>query len=344
MIKKYLKLVIMILLIFSIQNSYASASKLGTAGAVELLIPMGAYNVGMSGANISNISGTDAIYWNPAGLANSDKAQVSFSYLNYFADMKVSYFAAAADVGKIGTIGISLQSLNIGGIDVTTVDMPEGTGQTINPDYLTVGVTYSKKFSDRILFGTNVKMISENIGNMSAKAVAFDFGLQYVTPFGISFGIVMKNYGNEIKFDGTEIEFNSDIPFSNPNGTTRKTKLDMATHELPTSLNMGLAYDLKFGENNLIRAAGSYSNNSYELDQIKVGGEFGFNDMIFVRSGYFMNLFPEDYEGEDESQFGLSFGFGIKINFGNNKLVFNYANRPMELFSSNQYFSMGLIF
>ena len=34
--------------------------------------------------------------------------------------------------------------------------------------------------TDKIHFGTNVKLISEKIGEVSATGFAFDFGLEYV--------------------------------------------------------------------------------------------------------------------------------------------------------------------
>ncbi|MDD5765400.1 MAG: PorV/PorQ family protein [Candidatus Marinimicrobia bacterium] len=339
--KRYLMIGLLILLIISSQSVFASAPKLGTAGASELLIPMGAKNVAVGGSNIANVSGTDAIYWNPAGLAMVKTGAASFTQMSYFADMKVSYLAAAVNAQRIGTFGVSLQILSIGDIPVTTDLMPEGTGEVLSPDYLTLGVTYAKRFTDRILFGTNAKLISEKIGTMSASAAAFDFGLQYVSPWGIAFGVTMKNIGSSIKFDGTGIEFDSPITYADPSATTRKTKLDMASHELPTSMNLGLAYTYDLASLGKVNFTGSYNNNSFEIDHVNFGAEYGFNNMLFVRAGYTKVLYPDDWEYDTTSQFGLSFGLGLNLKLAGSNIAFDYANRPMELFDANQYFAVS---
>jgi len=329
-----------------LQIALASAPKVGTNGATELLIPMGAINVALGGANIANISGTNAIYWNPAGLAISKGAEATFSYLNYFAGMKVSYMAGGAPLGRFGVVGVSLQVLDIGEIPVTTIEAPEGTGEIIEPNYLTIGATYSRAFTDRISFGVNTKLISEKIGSMDATAVGFDLGLQYVSPWGIAFGVVMRNIGSKITFDGTGIEFDSVIPYSKQAATTRKTRLDMASSQLPTSLGLGLAYIYKMNDLFKINLLGSYTNNSFTTNQASAGVEATLMDMFILRGGYQMTLFPEDYPelAKEDNQYGISLGGGCHLKVGNNKLMMDYAYRPMKTFDANQYFSIGIAF
>lgn len=343
----YFKLGVLLIIMFvCIQTVFAGGRKLGTAGAPELLIPMGARSVGMAGANIANVYKTEAIYWNPAGLSRLENAEATFTYMTYFADMNISYLTAGFKAGNLGVLGISLQAMDIGEIHVTTLEVPEGTGEVIKPSYITVGLTYSKLLTNRITFGVNTKLISEKIGNMSASAVAWDFGLQYHSDMNIDFGVVLRNLGSKIKFDGTGIEYNSDIPLANPNATTRKTKLDMASHELPTSLNIGLAYRYNFSEIHKTNITGQYLNSSYSFDQIVTGIEYSYNDIFFLRGGYNIPFFPEEYssESKDDYQYGMHFGAGMQVNIGGNLIKIDYAYRDMTLFDANNYFTLGLEF
>jgi len=341
--KKFMIFSLLFLTVIFTQTVQASAPKVGTAAGTELQIPMGARNVALGGSNVSSVSGTDALYWNPAGLALIQTAQASFTQTSYFADMKVSYLAAGAKVGNLGVLGLSLQILNIGDIKVTTIEVPEGTGEIIQPNYLTISGSFAKRFTDRINFGTNFKVVSEKIGNMSATGMAFDFGLQYLSPWDISFGVSMKNIGSKMKFDGTGIEFDADIPYVSPSGTTRKTALDLASNQLPASLSLGVGYQKKFGASQQVNLTGAYSNNSFAIDQINVGAEYAFRNMIFARCGYAMSLLPSDYPEniEDETAFGITAGFGLHLPVGGTKLMFDYAYRPMLHFDANQYFSIG---
>jgi hypothetical protein len=345
-LKYFLVGMLIICMFVSTQDVFAGGRKLGTAGAVELLIPMGAQSVGMGGANLANVSNTEAIYWNPAGLAKLTKAEATFSYMTYFADMSVSYVTAGFNAGRIGNFGLTLQSFDVGEIDVTTIDSPEGTGEIIKPDYMTITASYGKLLTDRIMFGANTKSVSERIGSMSASAVAFDFGLQYRSDHNIDFGVTLRNLGSRIQFSGTGIEFDSAIPFANPNATTRKTQLDMGRHELPTSLNIGLAYRYNLNEEQKLNVTGIFANNGYALDQIIGGIEYSYRDFVFLRGGYDAPMFPSDYpeDAKDDYQYGLHFGAGVVLNVGGSVVKFNYAYRDMQLFDANNYFTIGFEF
>src|SRR5438128_2487144 len=71
--------------------------KAGTAAASELLIPVGAQSVALGGSEMASVSGIEVIYWNPAGLARSEKgANAMFSHMSYIADIGVEYFAVSS--------------------------------------------------------------------------------------------------------------------------------------------------------------------------------------------------------------------------------------------------------
>jgi len=341
--KKYILIGILTLLLICTQM-FGSAPKMGTNGATELLIPMGALSTALGGSNIACVSGTEAIYWNPAGLSNMKNGEASFSYMNYFANMNVTYLAAGFNVGSFGVIGVSAQVLDIGEIKVTTWDSPDGTGEIISPNYLTASLTYSKRFTDRILFGTNAKVISERVGTMNASAVAMDVGLQYLTPFGVGFGVTLRNFGTEMQFSGEAIEFDSEIPGAGPNSTSRKTKLDMASAELPTSMNIGLSYKYDMNYFGNVNFSAVYNNNAFELDHLSFGAEYDIMNKLFVRAGYMAYMYPDDWDWDKDLEYGLSYGLGLNLDMGGNSFRFDYAARPMETFDVNQYFSISIGF
>lgn len=337
--------ILYLLLFIAAQNLSASGKRLGTAGGIELTIPMGARNVGRGCSNIANIQGTESIYWNPAGLALTPHVEVEFSYINYFADMNINYFALGANVGNLGVLGISFQSFNIGDIEVTTIDSPEGTGEVYTPTYMTLGGTYSRAFTDRIYFGLNAKFITERIASMSGSAIAFDFGLQYTSPWKVDFGIVIRNIGQGIEFHGTGVEFDSPIPYANPNATTRKTALDMAKHELPAEMNFGIGYRYELMKMHNINVSSYYGDRSFNVDILNIGLEYSYRELFFVRTGYNQPCYHEDRSSSiTEYQFGLAFGFGIHLKLDDKKIMIDYAYRNMDLWDANQYINIGFAF
>ena len=175
--KKIILLIITVL--FTVSIYAGDESRKGTTGADQLLVPVGAQSIATAGAFVATVRGLESIYYNPAGLDVSKRTEAMFSYMNYVADINMSYFAAGTSLGEFGSIGLSFKSFDFGDIPVTTNELPDGTGATYSPTFLTIGLTYSKLLTDRVSIGTNIKLVSENIGNTNASGFAIDAGVQY---------------------------------------------------------------------------------------------------------------------------------------------------------------------
>jgi hypothetical protein len=322
----------------------------GTAGALELLLPVGSVGTALGGANLAYVSGLEAIHWNPAGLAASThSAEVMFSHFRYIADLNVNYVAGNFKSGGFGALGLSIKTIDFGDIPVTTEVSPDGTGEMFSPSYLTLGLTYSRAMTDRIYFGTNVKLISERIMRESAKGVAFDFGLQYATGTGLNLGIVLKNIGPNMKFDGGDLEvFTKDIS-ERPDTEGENTRLPLSSFELPTSLEIALSYSLKFDEANKLALSTAFLNNNFSLDEYRFAGEYSFNNRVFVRGSYVMGYDADEDKirtaDKDSYIWGPSLGGGVNFNLGESLLLnLDYAYRFTELFSDNQWVTLSVSF
>lgn len=337
------------LLFVATQVEAGSEARRGTAGAMELLIPVGSRGTAMGGSYAAGISGLEAIHWNPAGLAVSEaSAEIMASHFQYIAGIDVNYAAVAAKFNGIGTVGVSVKALDFGDIDVTTEAQPEGTGQTFSPTFVTIGLTYSKQMTDRISFGTNAKIISESIMNSSASGFAFDFGLQYAAGgTGLKLGIVLKNIGPNMQFEGSDTETRVAPNGTEPGTRARNLRQPLASFELPSTLEIGLSYDLGLNENNSVTLAGNFMNHNFGSDQYAMAAEYNFNDFFFLRGAYSLayNSDSENFaSGEEDYIFGPSFGAGLKLNVGAFDVNLDYAYRTAEFFDDNQWFTLSLQF
>lgn len=179
----------------------------GTAGATQLLIPVGARGIAMGGSILTNSSGLDGVFYNPANLAVSDfTTNVMFSHMNYIADIGVEYGAVSTNLEGLGSVAFSIKSLSIDPIDVTTVANPDGTGQTFTPQFMVIGVTYARMLSDRISVGLTTNFITEELALVSASGVSFDIGVSYrnlANIQGLSLAIAMKDIGPQMSYDGS---------------------------------------------------------------------------------------------------------------------------------------------
>ena len=142
-IKLTAKSAIIITLLFGSICFGGDRSKYGTSAAPELLIPVGSRGTSLSGSMISSITGLESMFWNPAGLSvMNSKTEIMASHLKYIADINVNYVAGAVDLGSIGVIGVSLKSLGFNNDElVTTLESPNGTGETWSPTYLTTSIS-----------------------------------------------------------------------------------------------------------------------------------------------------------------------------------------------------------
>lgn len=342
---KYTKIILILLLVLSItfQEGYSGPrKKLGTMAAPELLIPLGSIGTSLQGSNLASTSGIDALFWNPAGLSqiNTKSAEVMFSHMSYFADLNMQYVAGGVKIGNLGVVGFSLRNLDFGDpIPVTTEYYPEGTGETFSPTYLIGTLSYAKAMTDKVHFGTTVKLISEKVDRVSSVGYAFDFGLQYIAgKSGLRFGIALKNLGPAMKFDGPGLDRNFI-----ENGISTVRRVNLQEFDLPTTLEIGLAYNVTFSKNNNVSVSTSFQNSGFTSDEYRFGLEYNYNNYVFLRGSY--ALYPD--KETDEALFGPSFGVGVKYPFGNMTLGFDYAYRILneEGFDNhNQFFTLRVGF
>ncbi len=349
---RFAGLLILLLVLSAAMAIAGGENRAGTNAAPELLIPVGARDIAMGGASIATTSGVDAIYWNPAGLAHTSyNASALFSHMTYIADISVNYFAVGATFGGFGTLGFSLKSLAIGDIPVTTNDFPDGTGEIINPTYVTLGATYSRMLAENISVGFTTNLISEQIGRVGATGLGFDAGVQYANLGGIegwSLGVAVKNIGPQMRFDGDALLQAGSL---GTGGRQGYYKIQAGSYELPSTIEIASAYTASFSGNNAVTLVGCFQNNNFDVDEYKVGGEYGYNNMFFVRGGWSFaesrtndNLTTTGGVDKTTYLFGPTAGVGVHTNLGDVDVSIDYAYRSVQFLDGNNVFALRLGF
>lgn len=344
MTMKHTLLVVALLVCVAVvtDGAFAQNKRTGTAAASELLIPVGARGLAMGGSTIATSVGLDAIHWNPAGLGRmQSSAEGMFSSMNYIADIGVSYGAVGASFGEFGVLALSIKSLDFGEIPLTTEDDPENTsGRFFSPTFVTVGLSYSRAITDAIAFGGTIKIISEQITNVSATGFAIDLGVQYNRVAGIgglSLGVAVKNVGPQMKFDGSGLYRNATS--SDGRRPQQRYRSEAASSELPSLIEIGLSYGGMTAENLSYSVNGSFMNNNLYLDQYNLGGEVGYSFQefkVFGRAG--IGLVPQ--AEEKEHIFGATFGAGFQYQASGIDITIDYAYRQVEFFDANNVFAI----
>lgn len=330
------------ILLLSVSVFAGGGNRIGTGGANQLLIPVGTRGLAMGEANVSNATGVEALFWNPAGVARmNNSAAVFFSHMNYIADIGVEYGAVAANFEGFGVVTFSLKSLSVGDILVTTTTDPDGTGETFAPQNLVAGLSFSKALTERIAVGITANLITEKLGDVSATGVGFNVGVIYnnlVDVNGLSFGIVMKNIGPQMKYEGSGLLTQARDP--NLNRPPGYYGIEAAPFELPSTFELGLGYRPVINEMNTVQIAGTFQHNNFSGDEYKAGLEYAYNEILFLRGGYTMS--PKSQV--DDYIFGLTAGIGLNYQLEGIDLKVDYAFRDVKFFGGNHIFSLGLGF
>ncbi len=318
-------------------------TKAGLSAAPELTIPVGARYVATSGANIANVSGVDAITSNPAGLDAGTGSSALFSYRQYIADINISYVALATKIEGVGSLGLSLRSFNIGSIPVTTVEQPDGNGQVLSPSFFTLGLSYSKQLSDRVGFGMNFNIVSESFGGVAASGLAFDAGVQYKNLIGVeglALGVTVRNIGTSMKYGGSSLWTQA----SDPNAARGLTyyKVEAASFQMPSVIDLGIGYTKPFDEDNSLRISAAYENDNYGIDGYRVGGEYSFQNSIFIRAGY---LYSTDVSGTVSIFQNYTLGAGVNLEkYAGIGISVDYAYVPVKYFTANNLIDIRMNF
>ncbi|NQV38325.1 MAG: PorV/PorQ family protein [Candidatus Marinimicrobia bacterium] len=354
----------LLIMTFSLGLIYGgSKSRRGTAGAQELLIPSGARGTAMSGAFVSGISGIEAIDWNPAGLGSiKGNGEAVLSMNQWLADITINHGAIGFKMGR-NIFGLSLRAMDFGDIPITTAELTDGTGEYYSPSYFTLGTNFARKMTDRIYFGVGIKLVNESLMNVSASGFAFDAGVQYRSvEDGFSLGASLRNLGMNMLFNGTDFE-----EFHQPDGTipgapSEPRRIVIQGFELPTTFELGASY----GPLNIGPLEGTFSasflNNNFSFDEIRVGSEFSFLNMVYFRGGFAIGLDPEPYgpdgikntDDDDDNSYdynseefiwGPSFGFGLDLaKLINAGITVDYSYRTAEYFDGVNWISIKILF
>jgi len=322
---------ITLVLIFSVgllSLHAGNEDRVGQSGAHELLINPWPRFSGWHGANMANIAGIEALRSNVGGLIGTDGLELKVSHSKYLLGTGVTMnaFGFSTTLGERNTnaIAVSVSSFNIGDVQKTTVQQPDGGLGTYNPSIVNITAGYAKQFSNSIKGGFAMRVISESLADVNATGVAIDAGIQYSTNLGDAerknshFGVSLRNVGTPMQFSGDGLSNRATIQGSSYPQTMR---VRSSSFELPSMLEISIAQDMLFGKKDgqRVTLAGKFTSNSFTRDQFMFGAEYGFSKIIQLRAG----LLYEDGIFKDEANAtvytGPAAGFTIDVPFGEKK-------------------------
>ena len=295
-------------------------TKTGTTMGVFLQIEPSARVAGMGNAGVATAFGLDAVYYNPAAIAEVDRYEGTFTHSAWLDDIRYDYVAASIPVGKWGSAYAAVTSLNSGEMDVRTVDQPLGTGERFTVSDVGIALGYGRQITDRFAAGGQITYAQESIWHSAASTVTVSVGTTYrVSDHGLHIGASLANFGTQTGYSGRDLRITYDQDPSR-NGDNGTLPGEVVTGDFPVPvlfrIGIGAPYQLSPNARLMLEADAFHPNDNSE--SMSFGSELLLNRQLAVRAGY-QNAFQTD------SEEGLTAGAGFVSHYQTIQYHIDYA-------------------
>jgi hypothetical protein len=268
-----------------------------------LKIGVGAEAMSMGESQVAATDDLYASYWNPAGLTRLQKPQIALMHNEWFAGINHEFVGFAAPLGNIGTVGVSSSYLSFGELQGRDRDGNETT--IFRPYDLALILSYARSFGSALAFGTNAKLLREQIADETGTGIAFDFGALYnFSEMPLSLGFNAQHLGPRVKF--VEEAFG-----------------------LPVTFRLGVAYKLWSEALTLTTDIIRPSDNDLAIG---VGAGYTIGNILHLRTGYKYKIGGNDLGAIS----GLTGGFGLTLR----QFQLDYALVPFGILGLTHRFSL----
>ena len=302
----------------------ASFAKTGTSGAQFLKIGVGCRGIAMGGAFIATADDPSAAYWNPAALVRVPGTQFMFSGTQLYGDMLYGSGIVSHQLPGIGTVAMQFGLLSSGDMNLTTVENPSGT-ETFTCTDMVIGLSFARMLTDRFSAGLTAKYVREAWEDVSAGGIAIDIGTLYDTGFKtLRIGMSIQNFGPELTPGGEGQTWNS--------GSDSTETYD--PYSMPMTFKIGLAMDVVDQGPHQVTVEVDGVHPADNVEQVNIGAEYWYNNMIALRGGYRVNTDEE----------GLAAGAGFRVPMADKALTLDYSYQDFNRLEMVHSASLGFTF
>lgn len=179
-------------------SARAADSNAGTSGANFLKIGQGsARAMSLGGAYVALAEGSDAMAWNPAGLAVTQQRELGFSYLRYIQNVDSPlYLAYAHPMGRT-TWGANLSYISVSGFDVRDANgVPQPSAEVgVRDGLMSIGLARSFWY-EKLFLGGSLRVVHEDIAGAVKDTVVGDVGAILKPNPTLSLGFAIQNFGS----------------------------------------------------------------------------------------------------------------------------------------------------
>jgi hypothetical protein len=334
------------------QSSAQKPYRVGTTTANFLEVGYGSAGNSMGDAYVSMTNDLSSIYWNPAGLSFMQQNEVQFAYQPWLADINTTFAGVGMVFPRIGTLALSLLHVGYGDMQVTTLEMQDGTGELFTASDYAVNVSFGRQLADWFAFGATAKYIHSQIWHTGASAIAADLGVIVNTHFfsmtgerndGMKIGMSISNYGTRMQYDGMDLLQPIDIlPYQSGNYRDVEGAFQLEEWELPLIFRIGVSVNALVLDQQRLTIAMDALHPNNNSESVNIGAQYKLSipaaGDFYLRGGYKALLM-------DNSEYGLALGGGMDLYLMRNLgLKIEYAYRGVGILGKTHSYTIGVLF
>ncbi len=332
------KAVIITGIITLLLNSILTHAQQAGSNTYDFLNLTNSARVGALGGNQvgMNLDDVSLVFHNPANLSDKLHHSLTFNYVPYVSDIKMTYAGYAHHIENIGTFGISVHAINYGTFD--RADVNGNLNGTFSASEYAINLSYSKMLSTKLRAGISLKPIISNLEQYNSLGIAVDIGVLYHSEDELfSAGLTLKNVGSQITtYNDTYEPLPTDLQI----GISKKLahapfRFSLTAQDL---FDWNMKYEVNDGNDEIIEGEGNDGNAFDQLMRHMIFGvEVVPSDNFYVAVGYNHRRRQELGIGEKMSTTGFSWGFGFRVY----KFHFAYGSARYHLAGSSNHFSIS---
>ena len=211
------KISLLILIVGGVVWAQQPASGVGTASGQFLRMDLNPRSSALSGAFTAVGGDQNALFYNPAGLAELSTGSLSLNHVQWYEDIRMDNVLLGYNFDRKFGAAISASYLWMPPIQGKDAYGANTSEITVSSSIIHLGFGY--KVHPSLYAGIGIKYFQDNLAGFTADGYAFDAGI-FVHLFipGLSFGASVQNVGSKIQYD----KIRERIPFSYRTGLAYK--------------------------------------------------------------------------------------------------------------------------
>jgi hypothetical protein len=253
-----------ILLLWITTAVFAETGNNGGYAGAFLRMGLGARGLAMGNTGVADSENGFASYYNPAGLSFLNERHLSLTYYFLSLDRQLHYMGVAFPIQP--TAGVSVGWMHAGVSDIQGRSFTGEPDEVYNTGEDVIYLSFSNAFLPWFSIGLNFKILRHQLVELTGSGLGFDVGILLKPMDRIVFGIQFKDVG-------AGYTWNTQKLFGESGGNYTDT--------FPQILKIGLAYKYE----QLFTFSGDVEISDKDDYRVHFGGEYLFNDMLFLRTG-----------------------------------------------------------